>query len=401
MLCRGLPLHPPAGARKCLMLPESERRRIRARQHAAGDAGGGSTDDGTDDEDGGVSRGSTPNVREWTVGRNRRQFWAGASTPPTSPTALGVGWPGEAALPLEAEEAEGPPEEEEAERVDARLARAPALPPNPQLGCVASFDGFELRLESPSDGLPGRDLGGPSAPGDGVEDLHADSARVDSPCSDSPCEAELQRERREPAAAAAAARGGGARREPRLGSPLRAATISNPAPPPTPIGRATSASERGSPSSCDGRARTAVDAPGLGQPAGSPHGACAGEAEAEADSEAAEAEEEAEAEVGVVDDNQTELAPVGEADCAPAETELDAVGDTEGVGVRDDTEPVGEQAVGARGGTELAGEQTTLTLTLTLALTLTLTLTLTLALTLTLTRRADGAVRRARGRACQ
>ena len=208
------------------MLPESERRRIRARQHAAGDAGGGSTDDGTDDEDGGVSRGSTPDVREWTVGRNRRQFWAGAPTPPTSPTALGVGWPGEvaaahaeaeAALPLEAEAAEG---------VDARLARTPAMPPHPQLGCAASFDGFELRLESPSYGLPGPDLSGPSAQGGGVDDVHADvhadSARVDSPCSDSPCEAELQRGRREPAAAAAAAaHGGGARREPRLDSPLR------------------------------------------------------------------------------------------------------------------------------------------------------------------------------------
>ena len=33
---------------------------IRARQHAAGDAGGGSTDGGTDDEDSGVSRASTP-----------------------------------------------------------------------------------------------------------------------------------------------------------------------------------------------------------------------------------------------------------------------------------------------------------------------------------------------------
>ena len=195
------------------MLPESERRRIRARQHAAGDAGGGSTDDGTDDEDGGVSRGSTPDVREWTVGRNRRQFWAGAPTPPTSPTALGVGWPGEVA------------HAEEAEAVDARLARTPAMPPHPQQGCAASFDGFELRLESPSDGLPGPDLGGPSAPGGGVDavhtdvhadvhtDVHADSARVDSPCSDSPCEAELQRGRREP--------DGGARREPRLDSPLR------------------------------------------------------------------------------------------------------------------------------------------------------------------------------------
>ena len=43
------------------MLSANERRRIRARQHAAGDAGGGSTDDGTAfyDENGGVSRAST------------------------------------------------------------------------------------------------------------------------------------------------------------------------------------------------------------------------------------------------------------------------------------------------------------------------------------------------------
>ena len=45
---------------RSVMLSENERRRIRARQHAAGDAGGGSTDDGTVDEDGGVSRASTP-----------------------------------------------------------------------------------------------------------------------------------------------------------------------------------------------------------------------------------------------------------------------------------------------------------------------------------------------------
>ena len=54
--------------------------------------------------------------------------------------------------------------------------------------------------------------------------------------------------------------------------------------------------------------------------------------------------------MGGVDYNQTELAPMGDADCAPAETELAAVGDTEAegravgdtepVGVRDDTEPV-------------------------------------------------------------
>ena len=45
---------------RSVMLSENERRRIRARQHAAGDAGGGSTDDGTVDEEGGVSRASTP-----------------------------------------------------------------------------------------------------------------------------------------------------------------------------------------------------------------------------------------------------------------------------------------------------------------------------------------------------
>ena len=53
------PLWQPAAARS-VMLSENERRRIRARQHAAGDAGGGSTDGGTDDEDSGVSRASTP-----------------------------------------------------------------------------------------------------------------------------------------------------------------------------------------------------------------------------------------------------------------------------------------------------------------------------------------------------
>ena len=54
------PLRQPAAARS-VMLSANERRRIRARQHAAGDAGGGSTDDGTAfyDENGGVSRAST------------------------------------------------------------------------------------------------------------------------------------------------------------------------------------------------------------------------------------------------------------------------------------------------------------------------------------------------------
>ena len=199
------------------MLSENERRRIRARQHAAGDAGGGSTDGGTDDEDGGVSRASTPDIREWTVGRNNRQFWAGAPTPPMSPTALGVGRSEAAA------EAEAEAEEAEAEEAAARLARTPAMPPHPQMGCADSFDGFELVLDSPSDGLPGPDLGGHPARGD---DLGGDSL----------CEVELQRQRELPAAEEA--HGDDARLDPRLGSPQRAATISRPAPPPTPIARA-------------------------------------------------------------------------------------------------------------------------------------------------------------------
>ena len=156
------------------MLSENERRRIRARQHAAGDAGSGSTDDGTDNEDGGVSRSGTPDIREWTAGRNNRQFWAGAPTPPMSPTALGVGR-AETAAEAEAEA-------EEAEEAHARPARMPAMPPHPQMGCADSFDGFELVLESPSDGQPGPDLGGHPPRGD---DMGVDS----------PCEVELQRQR--------------------------------------------------------------------------------------------------------------------------------------------------------------------------------------------------------------
>ena len=194
------------------MLSENERRRIRARQHAAGDAGSGSTDDGTDNEDGGVSRSGTPDIREWTAGRNNRQFWAGAPTPPMSPTALGVGR-AETAAEAEAEA-------EKAEEAHARPARMPAMPPHPQMGCADSFDGFELVLESPSDGQPGPDLGGHPPRGD---DMGVDS----------PCEVELQRQREHPAAEEA--HGDYARLDPRLDSPLRAATISRPAPPPTPI----------------------------------------------------------------------------------------------------------------------------------------------------------------------
>ena len=280
-----------------------------------------------------------------------------------SPTALGVGR-AEAAAEAEAEE-------EEAQEAAARLARTPAMPPHPQMGCADSFDGFELVLDSPSDGLPGPDLGGHPARGDG-------------PGGDNLCEVELQRQRELPAAEEA--HGDDARLDPRLDSPLRAATISRPAPPPTPINRAASVSDRGSPLPPAGRVRTPVHEAGLGQAPGPHHGDHGGEAEADTEAEAeaeaeaetqahtdsdSEAEAEAEAEagagaeakVGVIDYNQTELAPVGDADCAPAETELAAVGDTEGegravadaeaVGVRSDTEPVGEQTVGARGETEL------------------------------------------------